>query len=387
MKILWVNPSFLDYRVPVYKRLNELTGGNFYILFSRDRVPERIPVKMREAIGDHSICFEGEKRIIIGEKDGLSNKWASIPITRGLYKQIKQINPDVVIAEGFFQWTPQAVRYAKLHHKPILIAYERTKHTERECPQWRTAYRQVIDKLVDGYLCNGILTKEYLEELGVKKEKLFIGGMSADSAGLVAGCETITLQDKIALRQRVGLAEGLTYLFVGRLVPLKGVKHLLVGWTEHQQKHPTDNLLLLGDGDEREALESLVAERGLKNVHFLGALDYDLVYQYYAIADVFVIPTLEDNWSLVVPEAMACGLPVACSIYNGCHPELVREGENGITFDPFEEETVVKALELFHQVNLQEYGNRSKEIEKLYNYEEVSKKILDACQEIYNRKK
>lgn len=62
----------------------------------------------------------------------------------------------------------------------------------------------------------------------------------------------------------------------------------------------------------------------MRSVHFLGKIPYQEVYKYYGIADVFVLPTLEDNWSLVVPEAMSCGLPVATSIYNGCHPELVK---------------------------------------------------------------
>jgi glycosyltransferase involved in cell wall biosynthesis len=46
------------------------------------------------------------------------------------------------------------------------------------------------------------------------------------------------------------------------------------------------------------------------------------------------MPTLEDNWSLVVPEAMACGKPVLCSTLNGCWPELVKDDVNGWTFDP-----------------------------------------------------
>ena len=49
------------------------------------------------------------------------------------------------------------------------------------------------------------------------------------------------------------------------------------------------------------------------------------LYKYYALCDVFIMPTLEDNWCLVIPEAMACGKPVACSIYNGGHYELVQD--------------------------------------------------------------
>lgn len=110
----------------------------------------------------------------------------------------------------------------------------------------------------------------------------------------------------------------------------------------------------------------------------MGTVVYDTIYRYYNAADVFVIPTLEDNWSLVVPEAMACGLPVACSVYNGCYPELVHEGENGALFDPLDVKSTVKALDYFHHVDLDQQGARSIEIEKQYNTERVAQNIFNA---------
>lgn len=106
-------------------------------------------------------------------------------------------------------------------------------------------------------------------------------------------------------------------------------------------------------------------------------MSYNEVYKYYAIADVFILPTIEDNWSLVIPEAMACGLPVATSIYNGCHPELVKEGENGITFDTFKQETIVAALDYFHHHDLIRMGQKSREIETEYNTEHCAKRMYD----------
>ena len=80
-----------------------------------------------------------------------------------------------------------------------------------------------------------------------------------------------------------------------------------------------------------------------------------------------MIHTLEDNWSLVVPEAMSCGLPVACSCYNGCHPELIKEGVNGTVFDPLKQDSIVSALAYFHQVDLKMMGEKSREIEWEYS--------------------
>ena len=386
MRILWVNPSFLDYRVPVYKRLYELTNGDFYIVFSQRAVPPRVIEKMKNAIGDHAIVFGGEKVFDIGNVGGYSNKSLRIPITKNLYKTIRDVKADLVIAEGFFQWTPKAVRYCFLNKKPLLIAYERTKHTERNCPRWRWAYRQFIDKFTTGYLCNGKLTEEYLGSIGITKDKLFVGGMSADSEGLRKGINNISENERQVLRNKLGINEkALTYIFSGQLIERKGVIYLLNAWVSHIRTYSNDHLLIVGGG---ELYDSFIKRFGSYNgIHFTNAVDYDKIYKYYAIADVFVIPTLEDNWSLVVPEAMACGLPIACSIYNGCYPELCREGENGVLFDPLDESSLLKSLSTFHQVDLKAYGQRSIEIEKDYNSETVAQNIFKVCSSVVNHNK
>lgn len=377
MKILWVNSSFLDYRIPVYKRLNELSGGNFYIVYSRTMVPERIPQKIEAAIGNHAIAI-ADKQLCIGKSDTLANKNLKIPRPSGLYKAIKEVNPDIIIGEGFFQWTPFALRYSITHRKPLFIGYERTKWTERDCPKWRALYRKVVDKFTRGYLCNGILTKEYLmDELKVSEKKITTGTMSADSEGLTKASLSISPEERAAFKHSLGLhEEGITYLYSGYLIPRKGVDYLLQAWMKHIQTYPKDQLLLVGGGELQESLSKTYG--GEKSIHFMGTVVYDTIYRYYNAADVFVIPTLEDNWSLVVPEAMACGLPVACSVYNGCYPELVHEGENGALFDPLDVKSTVKALDYFHHVDLEQQGARSIEIEKQYNTERVAQNIFNA---------
>lgn len=377
MKILWVNSSFLDYRIPVYKRLNELSGGNFYIVYSRTMVPERIPQKIEAAIGNHAIAID-DKQLCIGKSDTLANKNLKIPRPSGLYKAIKEVNPDIIIGEGFFQWTPFALRYSITHRKPLFIGYERTKWTERDCPKWRALYRKVVDKFTRGYLCNGILTKEYLmDELKVSEKKITTGTMSADSEGLAKASLSISPEERAAFKRSLGLhEEGITYLYSGYLIPRKGVDYLLQAWMKHIQTYPKDQLLLVGGGELQESLSKTYG--GEKSIHFMGTVVYDTIYRYYNAADVFVIPTLEDNWSLVVPEAMACGLPVACSVYNGCYPELVHEGENGALFDPLDVKSTVKALDYFHHVDLEQQGARSIEIEKQYNTERVAQNIFNA---------
>lgn len=382
-KVLWVNPSFLDYRIPLYGELNKKLNGRFHLLYSKERIPERCHLKINEVLGDNSHFLEHEKRIKFGKSESeFANNSVSIPVPSGLYGMINKVKPSHIIAEGFFQFTPWALAYRLFHRIPLYIAYERTAHTERNCPLWRRLYRKFIGKFVTGYIANGIQTKEYLISQGVKPECIFTGGMCADSKNLRISSSAMSLQDRVDFAQSIGLppVKGLRYIYVGQIIQRKGVDHLLEAWREYDKTHPDDQLLIIGTG---EYLEQYRKEYGdMASVYFLGGIDYSIMYKYYAISDVFVIPTLEDNWSLVVPEAMACGLPIACSIYNGCHPELVKKDYNGITFDPLSIDSTVKALDYFHNQDLSSMGHNSSELEKLFNPEATAQNIirmLDEC--------
>lgn len=378
LKILWVNPSFLDYRIPLYKELNSLCNGHFYLVYSKERVPRRCIDKIEQVLGTNAMGLEHERQIRLGRKGDFANTGIALPFPKGLYKLIKSVRADIIIAEGFFQFTPWALFRSVRSHTPLMIAYERTAHTERNCPWWRSAYRKIIGKFVSGYIANGILTKEYLISEGVSGDIIFTGGMCADSLQLAIECCRFKATDRIVLKKKLNLLEnGVIYIYVGQLIERKGIGFLLQAWRKHTVQYPQDTLLIVGDGPLRESFVSQYSN-GLNTV-FTGGIDYSEIHKYYAISDVFVIPTLEDNWSLVVPEAMACGLPIACSIYNGCHPELVQVDRNGVVFDPLEEASIVNALSVFHQVDLKAYGKESKMIEQQFTPRQTALNIYEAA--------
>lgn len=143
----------------------------------------------------------------------------------------------------------------------------------------------------------------------------------------------------------------------------------------------TCSLVYVGTGPQEEELKRVVRNGNIPDVSLVGAVDYDHIAPYYKAADCFIIPTLEDNWSLVVPEAMACGLPVACSKYNGCHPELVRP-ENGWVFDPLDEANMVNVLQriVSDKEKLKAMGEASRRIVSGETAERAARSIMDAIE-------
>lgn len=113
------------------------------------------------------------------------------------------------------------------------------------------------------------------------------------------------------------LAERSTFLFVGRLVPLKCVDVLVEAFSQSELLR-AQRLLVVGDGPERTRLEAMVRSRGLgQSVQMTGWKTQAEVGQLMRQADVFVFPSIRELGAGVVVEAMACGLPCIVVDYGG----------------------------------------------------------------------
>jgi glycosyltransferase involved in cell wall biosynthesis len=120
------------------------------------------------------------------------------------------------------------------------------------------------------------------------------------------------------------------FLYVGRLVPEKGVFDLLAAYRNLPRGVREDfGLVFVGSGVCRAELETRA--RGLKSgtIAFTGFLEKEELADIYARAAALVLPTHSDVWGLVVNEAMACGLPIIASSVAGCVADLVEDGWNG----------------------------------------------------------
>lgn len=383
MRITWVTRSFLDYRIPVFQALDEMCGHELTVIYYKDIPPLRCQEKLRAILGDRAIAREKELRI--GNRPKIDNASRAnssirIPISMGLIKQVIGTHPDVLVSDGFMQWTYAALAVRMLKKVPHVMLYERTAHTERTAGRVRTSYRKFVSRWIDAIGCNGRLTGEYVKSLlGWNDERLTYGHMVADVDGLKAKTEEVSAGQVEKLREALCI-KGTMLLFVGQLIPRKGVLELLEAWKSFKEKVKEEcTLVYVGSGPLEQELKKQVEEHQIPDVVLVGAVDYDHIAPYYKAADCFILPTLEDNWSLVVPEAMACGLPVATSVYNGCHPELVHE-ENGWTFDPLVQESMVDTLQkiVSSKEKLTSMGECSESIVSHETAERAAQSIMDA---------
>jgi glycosyltransferase involved in cell wall biosynthesis len=142
--------------------------------------------------------------------------------------------------------------------------------------------------------------------------------------------------------------------------------------------------MIIGSGVQETDLKQYVADHNLsKQVQFVGQVNYAQLGEYFQQAHVFVFPTLEDIWGMVVLEAMAFGKPILCSQWAGAI-ELVRDGENGYIFDPDQPQELANLMTRFldHPDLSLAMGEKSKHQMAMYTPRQASQFLIDVVRRI-----
>jgi glycosyltransferase involved in cell wall biosynthesis len=154
-------------------------------------------------------------------------------------------------------------------------------------------------------------------------------------------------EDATKAKQRLGYAaDDMLVLFVGRLVPYKGLQTLLTAFRDVTKRIPAAQLAIVGSGPEGPALERLSDQLELADaVRFLGKLPRPCLREAYAACDVFVLPSRSrsEAFGIVLLEAMANGKPVVASRVGGV-PYVVRDGETGMLVQPSNPTSLAAAI-------------------------------------------
>jgi glycosyltransferase involved in cell wall biosynthesis len=128
---------------------------------------------------------------------------------------------------------------------------------------------------------------------------------------------------------------------------------------------------LVGTGETFEACRCYVSDRHLTEVHLLGFRNQAELPRLYAMADVFVLPSEDEPWGLVINEAMSSGLPIVASERVGAAADLIQPGSNGFRFPPGDIPALAQALRLALQDGAKErMGQASLEIIRTWGFEE-----------------
>lgn len=210
---------------------------------------------------------------------------------------------------------------------------------------WNERVKRFIFPRVDATLGSGEESRAFAMRYGTPPERALLLPHAIDVGHFATGRDR-AMPGRDRARAELGL-RGVTYIYVGRLWWGKGLDHLLDALAVLQRRVEGEvSLLLVGDGPEEAHLRRRCQAEGLRNVVFVGFTQKPGLPRYYALADVFVFPTLGDPYGLVVDEAMACSLPVISTSAAGEIGDRVEDGVNGYIVPPENSAALLERMEL-----------------------------------------
>ncbi len=194
--------------------------------------------------------------------------------------------------------------------------------------------------------------------------------------------------DKARARQALGLTAKKLLLFVGRIEPLKGIDILLEAVARLNGEIDDLSLVILGgdlaEDDELARLRDTSIQMGIaERVSFLGAVDQGKLPLYYSAADICIVPSHYESFSLVAAESLACGTPVIASKVGGLQ-SVVYHLENGLLVPWQRAEAFSETiLQLMHDEALRKrLAQVARDSVRRLGWQTVAQQILDIYDEL-----
>ena len=168
-------------------------------------------------------------------------------------------------------------------------------------------------------------------------------------------------------------------LFVGRMEKRKGLRYLLAAFATLKWEYPQLRLIVVGPGKLDPPSTSLLGERMMQDVEFVGPVSYADLPRYYRTADIFCSPAIgHESFGIVLLEAMAAGKPVIASNIPG-YATLVRDGDQGLLVPPKDEAALAAAIVrlIDNSALRQAMGARGREFAKGFSWDQVAQRVMD----------
>ena len=292
----------------------------------------------------------------------------SLLLNRGLWSAFDAVNAQTIVCGGYnYPASWEALWWARRRSVRFVLwteSNQRDKRSGRAGVEWLKRY---FVSSCNAFVVPGKSSFAYLRTLGASEQVIFTAPNAVDNTFFATQAEdarahATEFREKLKLPSRF-------ILFVGRLVPEKGVFDLLEAYAKLESGLRSEvGLVFAGDGVSREELSRQAKRIRPGMICFPGFTQREDLAGLYALAETLVLPTHSDPWGLVVNEAMACGLPIIVSSVAGCSADLVEDGCNGYVVPPRDSEKLSVAINsLVRQTELKQRMS-ARSSERIRNY-------------------
>lgn len=308
MRVIFLVNIPSPYRVDFFNELGK--SCDLTVLFEREETAQR-EWKTKECRNFRAVFLKGVKTK------------GSMGFCPGVGKYLRKEIADVFVIGGYATPTGMlAVQILKNRKIPFYLNADGGLIKTESRRVFKI--KQHFIGSADYWLSTGESTTHYLKHYGAREEKIFTYPFTSLHQRDILDMPVDT-QQKSLLRAELGMGEKNVILSVGQFIYRKGFDVLIKA-----QKFLDDDtgIYIVGGNSGQKYAQELQTVNSEK-IHFIAFKDPHELEKYYRAANLFVLPTREDIWGLVINEAMANGLPVITTdrCVAGC--ELVRDGVNG----------------------------------------------------------
>ncbi len=368
-KVAIVTNVLSSYRVPCFQELMSLSKDPVSIFILDNSLHEREYIQ-RGANANIQVTYLPGKSWRRQPFDDIHLNDIR-PIVKGRFK--------IIILGGWHEPTYLILwLWALLTRRQTLFWVESTS-ADSSRSGWKEAAKKYLLARTWGCIVPGEASRSYCLQLGVAPERIFVAPNATNREYFKAKADEL-IPKRTDLRRSLELNQQ-TVLFVGRLVErLKGVSNLISACATLSGSEKI-TLVLAGDGPDRLRYEAEAKNLGVK-LRVTGFLTPEKLSEYYAAADLLVLPSQSEPWGFVVNEAMEFGLPLVISQAAGCGPDLVKNGINGILVDP---ENVSQIADSINQIldspnRAKEMGRASREAIQNFSPQKWANGVLGAVE-------
>lgn len=346
-------------------------------------IPSPYRMKFFNALGkkvDLTVIFEARraKGINFNWNDDKVSNFCAIFLKDGFIEEkcidikiLKYINlkdQDYIIVTNYGYYTEMlALLYIKIRRFPYILEID--GGIIRKENFFKKYIKNFLIANAKLYLSPSQTSDKYLMYYGAKKEHIHRYPFTSLSNNDILPC-IIDESEKKIIRNSLNIKEEKIVLSVGQFIYRKGYDNLLKAAADIDKNV---GIYIVG-GIPTAEYRKLQEEYQLANVHFIEFKKDEILKKYYKAADIFVLPTREDIWGLVINEAMANALPVISTDKCTAALELIKNGENGfiVPTDDIQELYNKIALILNDDVLRKAMARKNLNIIKKYTIENMS---------------
>ena len=308
MKVLYLTTVPTPYKVAFFEELGKLC--DLTVLFENKQVSYREKSWMVNDFHNFTAIFLRGFNI--------KDKKISVEAIR----IIKNRNYDRVIIGCYSTITQMIAQKYMIDHK-IPFIHSSDGGMIKEDSALQKKLKSYFIKNASAWLGTGKVTTEYLEHYGAYENKIITYPFTS-----IYERDILPVPDSMVVkrqfRNQLKMYEDKIVLSVGQLIHRKGIDILIKAASQLNNT----GIYIIGGTPSDEYVE-LKRKYNANNIHFIGFKDKNELSKYYRAADVFVLPTREDIWGLVVNEAMSYGIPVVTTNKCVAGMEMVEQGVTG----------------------------------------------------------